>query len=53
MRCKHAHSTVAKMVPIEETENKYYLRLIANDKIGGIADITEHFAEKKSVLNQS
>lgn len=47
MRCKHAHSTVAKMVPIEETENKYYLRLIANDKIGGIADITEHFAEKK------
>lgn len=47
MRCKHAHNTVAKMVPIEETENKYYLRLIANDKIGGIADITEHFAEKK------
>ena len=47
MRCKHAHSTVAKMVPIEETENKYDLRLIANDKIGGIADITEHFAEKK------
>lgn len=47
MRCKHAHSTVAKMVPIEKTENKYYLRLIANDKIGGIADITEHFAEKK------
>lgn len=47
MRCKHAHSTVAKMIPIEETENKYYLRLIANDKIGGIADITEHFAEKK------
>lgn len=47
MRCKHAHSTVAKMVPIEETENKYYLRLIANDKIGGIAEITEHFAEKK------
>lgn len=47
MRCKHAHNTIAKMVPIEETENKYYLRLIANDKIGGIADITEHFAEKK------
>lgn len=47
MRCKHAHNTVAKMVPIEETKNKYYLRLIANDKIGGIADITEHFAEKK------
>ena len=47
MRCKHAHSTVAKMVPIAKTENKYYLRLIANDKIGGIADITEHFAEKK------
>mgnify|MGYP004657945357 FL=1 len=47
MRCKHAHNTTAKMVPIDETENKYYLRLIANDKIGGIADITEHFAEKK------
>lgn len=47
MRCKHAHNTTAKMVPINETENKYYLRLIANDKIGGIADITEHFAEKK------
>ena len=47
MRCKHAHNTTAKMIPIDETENKYYLRLIANDKIGGIADITEHFAEKK------
>lgn len=47
MRCKHAHNTTAKIVPIDETENKYYLRLIANDKIGGIADITEHFAEKK------
>ncbi len=47
MRCKHAHNTVAKMVPIDETENKYYLRIIANDKIGGIADITEHFAERK------
>lgn len=47
MRCKHDHNTTAKMVPIDETENKYYLRLIANDKIGGIADITEHFAEKK------
>lgn len=47
MRCKHSHNTTAKMVPIDETENKYYLRLIANDKIGGIADITEHFAEKK------
>lgn len=47
MRCKHAHNTTAKMVLIDETENKYYLRLIANDKIGGIADITEHFAEKK------
>lgn len=47
MRCKHAHNTTAKMVPIDETKNKYYLRLIANDKIGGIADITEHFAEKK------
>lgn len=47
MRCQHAHETTAKVIPIEETENKYYLRLIANDKIGGIADITEHFAEKK------
>lgn len=47
MRCKHAHNTVANIIPIEETENKYYLRLIANDKIGGIADITEHFADKK------
>ena len=47
MRCKHAHNTTAKMVPIDETENKYYLRIIANDKIGGIADITEHFAERK------
>lgn len=47
MRCKPAHDTKANMISIEETENKYYLRLIANDKIGGIADITEHFAEKK------
>lgn len=47
MRCKHEHNTVANVIPIEETENKYYLRLIANDKVGGIADITEHFAEKK------
>ncbi len=47
MRCKHAHNTVAKMIPIDKTENKYYLRIIANDKIGGIADITEHFAERK------
>ena len=47
MRCKHEHNEVANIIPIDETENKYYLRLIANDKIGGIADITEHFAEKK------
>ncbi len=47
MRCQPAHDTKANMISIEETENKYYLRLIANDKIGGIADITEHFAEKK------
>lgn len=47
MRCSHNSDPDSHFLTIDETENKYYLRLIANDKIGGIADITEHFAEKK------
>ena len=45
MRCLQEQD--ANIVPIEETENKYYLRLIAKDKIGGIAEITKIFADKK------
>lgn len=50
MRCLHNQNTPANVIPIEETENKYYLRLIANDKIGGIAEITKAFADKKISL---
>ena len=46
MRCSHGDSN-AKFIPIEETENKYYLRLIANDKVGGIAEIAKVFADKQ------
>ena len=47
MRCMHDKNQDADVIPIEETENKYYLRLIAIDKIGGIAEITKVFADKK------
>lgn len=47
MRCSHDESDKANFITIDETENKYYLRLIANDKVGGIAEITKVFADKK------
>ncbi|MGN1125146.1 MAG: homoserine dehydrogenase [Candidatus Gastranaerophilaceae bacterium] len=47
MRCAHDHNKNAEMIPIEETENKYYLRLRAKDKVGGLADITKIFADRK------
>jgi len=47
MRCGHSHDKNANVIPIEETENKYYLRLIANDKVGGLATITKVFADNK------
>ncbi|MBQ3311575.1 homoserine dehydrogenase [bacterium] len=47
MRCLHEQNQDAKVIPIEETENKYYLRLIAIDKVGGIAEMTKVFADKR------
>ncbi len=47
MRCMHDKNQDATVIPIEETENKYYLRLIAIDKVGGIAEMTKVFADKR------
>lgn len=47
MRCSHNHDSGVHFLTIDETENKYYLRMIANDKVGGIAEITKVFADKK------
>lgn len=47
MRCSHDHAPEAHFLTIDETENKYYLRMIAKDKVGGIAEITKVFADKK------
>lgn len=47
MRCNHTHDGNSEIIPISETENKYYLRLHTIDRIGGIADITKTFASKR------
>lgn len=47
MRCSHEDNEKTTFLTIDETENKYYLRMIANDKLGGIAEITKVFADKK------
>jgi homoserine dehydrogenase len=45
MRCKHGEN--AHAVNIKDTENKYFLRIIADNKVGGIAEISTAFAANK------